>query len=108
MQLEEARSKQAELTEKLKVNDQKYSSLQQECKFSQTNHEDKQKECEKTRLKQVNEIDELKQKIKELKKKFDDTTKEKEKEISSLKVGKLIFIDVTFSPDIFLVPAGQT
>lgn len=78
--------KQVELVEKLKITDQKFASLQQECKFSQTNHEDRQKECEKTRLKQVNEIDELKQKIKELKQKFDDATKEKEKEISSLKV----------------------
>lgn len=86
LQLEEVKVKQVELVEKLKITDQKFSSLQQECKFSQTNHEDRQKECEKTRLKQVNEIDELKQKIKELKQKFDDATKEKEKEISSLKV----------------------
>lgn len=90
--MEETRTKQADLIEKLKINDQKYASLQQECKFSQTNHEDKQKECEKTRLKQVTEIDELKQKIKELKQKFDDTRKEKEKEINSLKVMKSLMV----------------
>ncbi|XP_063708413.1 AAC-rich mRNA clone AAC11 protein isoform X3 [Culicoides brevitarsis] len=85
LQLDEARTKQAELIEQLKTSDQKFTALQQECKFSQTNHEDKQKECDKTRLKQATEIDELKQKLKELKKKFDDVTREKEKEISTLK-----------------------
>uniref|UniRef100_A0A336LT61 CSON000073 protein n=2 Tax=Culicoides sonorensis TaxID=179676 RepID=A0A336LT61_CULSO len=84
-ELEDEKTKVSELTEKLKVTDQKFKSLHQECKFSQTTNEDKQKECEKTRLKQAEEIDAFKEEIKELKHKFETATKEKEKEISTLK-----------------------
>lgn len=108
MQLEESKAKQTDLIEKLRITDQKFSSLQQECKFSQTNLEDIQKDCDKTRLKQVNEIDELKQKIKELKQKFDDAAKEKEKEINSLKVRHVKKYKDKIIERKFLVPVGKT
>lgn len=86
-ELQDYRSRHQETAEKLKSENQKFSSLQQDCKLSQTALDDQRKECNQIKFKQIEEIDSLKEKIQKLKQQVDDLQKEKDKEVTQYKVG---------------------